>query len=141
MPRALLVDSDNIIREDKYIKNIYNFNLENDLINHYENKETQNEEEKKIDSNFVLLEKENKRKIIKAMNIYLINAGLNDLHFYVKSKISLDKKGVKKTRCYPVFYGDTTKVGKDLVDCLIQELNGQDLFHNFQNRVNGDLLA
>ena len=47
MPRALLVDSDNIIREDKYIKNIYTFNLENDLINHYENKGTQNEEEKK----------------------------------------------------------------------------------------------
>ena len=46
LPRALLVDSDNIIREDKYIKNIYNFNLENDLINHYENKGTQNEEEK-----------------------------------------------------------------------------------------------
>ena len=141
LPRALLVDSDNIIREDKYIKNIFNFNLENDLINHYENKGSQNEEQKKIDSNFVLLENENKRKIIKAMNIYLANAGLNDVHFYVKSKISIDKKGVKKTRCYPVFYGDTTKVGKELVDCLIKELNGQELFHNFQNRVNDELLA
>ena len=141
LPRALLVDSDNIIREDKYIKNIYNFNLENDLINHYENKESQNEEQKKIDSNFVLLENENKRKIIKAMNIYLTNAGLNDVHFYVKSKISIDKKGIKKARCYPIFYGDSTKVGKELVDCLIKEINGQELFQNCQNRVNGELLA
>ena len=141
LPRALLIDSDNIIREDKFIKNIYNFNLEKDLINHYENRGNQNEEQKKIDSNFVLLENENKRKIIKAMNIYLINAGLNDVHFYVKSKISIDKKGVKKTRCYPVFYGDTTKVGKELVDRLIEELNGQELFHNFQNRVNSALLS
>ena len=139
LPRALLVDSDNIIREDKYINNIYNFNLENDLINHYENKGSQNEEQKKIDSNFLLLENENKRKIIKAMNIYLNNSGLTDVHFYVKSKISIDKKGVKKVRCNQVFYGDTTKVGKELVDCLIKELNGQELFHNFQNRVNDNL--
>ena len=43
------------------------------------------------------------------------------------------------TSTYPPL--DTTKVGKELVDCLIKELNGQELFHNFQNRVNGDLLA
>ena len=135
LPRALFVDSDNIIREDKYIKNIYNFNIERDLINYYENKSNKNEDQIKKDSNFVLLENENKRKIIKAMNIYLKEAGLDNVHFYVKSKISIDKKGIKKTRCYPVFYGDTNKEGKELVDNLIKELNGQELFHDFQNEV------
>jgi hypothetical protein len=135
LPRALFVDSDNIIREDKYIKNIYNFNIERDLINYYENKSNKNEDQIKKDSNFVLLENENKRKIIKAMNIYLKEAGLDNVHFYVKSKISIDKKGIKKTRCYPVFYGDTNKEGKELVDNLIKELNGQELFNDFQNEV------
>ena len=55
-----------------------------------------------------------KKKIIKAMNIYIRDAGLNDVHFYVKSKISIDNR-ITKTRCYPVLYEDTTKVGKDLV--------------------------
>ena len=141
LPRALYIDADNVIKQDKYIKNLNYFNLEQHLINNIEEKESETEEQTKIDSNFILLENENKRKIIKAMNIYIRDAGLNDVHFYVKSKISIDKKGITKTRCYPVFYGDTTKVGKELVDCLIKELNGQELFHNFQNRVNGDLLA
>ena len=136
LPRVLFVDSDNIVREDRFIKNIHNFDIERDLINYYESKSNKNEEHRKIDSNFVLLENENKRKIIKAMNIYLKECGLDDVHFYVKSKISIDKKGIKKTRCYPVFYGDSDKVGKELVDNLIKELNGQELFHDFQNKVN-----
>lgn len=138
LPRALFVDSDSIIREDKYIKNIHYFNVERDLINYYENKSSKNDEQKKIDSNFVLLENDNKRKIIRAMNIYIREAGLNDVHFYVKSKISIDKKGITKTRCYPVFYGDTNKVGKDFVENLIKEMNGQELFHDFQNKVNNE---
>ena len=138
LPRALFIDSDNVIRQDKFIKNLHSFDAEKDLINEYEIKSSKNEETKKLDSNFILLENENKRKIIKAMNIYIRDAGLNDVHFYVKSKISIDKKGITKTRCYPVFYGDTTKVGKDLVDNLIRELNGQELFHDIQNKVNGN---
>jgi hypothetical protein len=136
LPRALLVDSDNVIREDRYIKNIYWFNLERDLINYQQNKGSKNEELKKIDSNFVLLENANKKQIIRAMNAYIRDAGLTDVHFYVKSKISIDKKGILKTKCYPVFYGETSKVGKDLVDTLIQELNGQELFQDFQNNIN-----
>ena len=136
LPRALYVDSDNIIQQDKVLKNINSFNIEKDLIYNYEKQSNKSEEQKKIDSNFILLENENKRKIIKAMNIYIRDAGLNDVHFYVKSKVSIDKKGIKKTRCYPVFYGDTTKVGNELVNTLINELNGQELFHDIQNKVN-----
>lgn len=135
LPRALLVDSSNVIREDKFLKSIHTFDLEKDLINHFENKSGSSEEQKKIDSNFVLLENENKRKVIRAMNIYIRDAGLNDVHFYVKSKVSIDKKGIKKTKCYPVFYGDTTKVGKELIDNLIGVLNGQELFRDFRNEV------
>ena len=135
LPRALLVDSSNVIREDKFLRSIHTFVLEKDLINHFENKSGSSEEQKKIDSNFVLLENENKRKVIRAMNIYIRDAGLNDVHFYVKSKVSIDKKGIKKTKCYPVFYGDTTKVGKELIDNLIGVLNGQELFRDFRNEV------
>ena len=138
LPRALFVDSDNIIRQDKFIKNLHGFDAEKELINEYESKNSKIEEQKKLDSNFILLENENKRKIIKAMNIYIRDAGLNDVHFFVKSKISIDKKGIIKTRCYPVFYGDTNKAGKDLIDNLIKELNGQELFHDFQNKVNSN---
>lgn len=137
LPRALYVDSDNVIQQDKVLRNLHSFNLEKDLINNYD-KQNKSEEQKTLDSNFILLENENKRKIIKAMNIYIRDAGLNDVHFYVKSKISIDKKGIKKTKCYPVFYGDTTKVGSELVDTLIHELNKQELFHDIQNKVNGE---
>ena len=138
LPRALYIDSDNVIRQDKYVKNLYYFDLKKDLINSYENKSSENEEQKKIDSNFILLENENKRKIIKAMNHYVRDAGLTDVHFYVKSKISIDKKGITKTSCEPAFYGDATKAGKDLVDNIISEFNGQELFNNIRNKVNSD---
>ena len=135
LPRALFVDSDNVIREDRFIKNIYLFNLERDLINYQQNKPNKNEDLKKIDSNFVLLENANKKQIVRAMNTYIRETGLTDVHFYVKSKINIDRKGILKTKCYPVFYGETSKVGKELIDTLIQELNGQELFQDFQNNI------
>ena len=138
LPRALYIGADNVVKQDKYIKNLNNFNLQQHLINNYEEQETETEEETKIDSNFILLENENKRKLIKAINLYIRDIGLTDVHFYVKSKISIDKKGIKKTRCYPAFYGDATKIGKDLVDKLINELNGQEMFRNIQNKVNDE---
>ena len=95
-----------------------------------------NEEKRKKDSNFILLENDNKRKVIKAINIYMSEIGLTEVHFYVKSKISIDKKGITKTKCYPVFYGDANKEGKDLVDVVINTLNGQELFHDIQNKIN-----
>ena len=130
-PRILYVDSDNVIQQDKVLKNLHYFNLEK-LFEKHKNIN----DDTKVDSNFILLENENKRKIIKAINIYIREAGLNDVHFYVKSKINIDKKGIKKTKCYPVFYGYTSKEGKELVDTLINELNGQELFHDIQNKVN-----
>ncbi len=135
LPRALFVDSDNVIREDRFIKNIYLFNLERDLINYQQNKPNKNEDLKKIDSNFVLLENANKKQIVRAMNTYIRDTGLTDVHFYVKSKINIDRKGILKTKCHPVFYGETSKVGKELIDTLIQELNGQELFQDFQNNI------
>jgi len=70
------------------------------------------------------------------MNIYIREIGLEDVYFYVKSKITVDKKGIKKTRCYPVFYGDSNKLGKEVVDHLIQQLSGQQLFQDIKNQVN-----
>ena len=35
------------------------------------------------------------------MNIYIRDAGLTDVHFYVKSKVSIDKKGIKKLGVTP----------------------------------------
>ena len=58
------------------------------------------------------------------------------LQFNIKSKISIDRKGITKTRCYPIFYGDANKEGKDLIDALIRSLEGQELFHDIQNKVN-----
>ena len=51
-------------------------------------------------------------------------------------KICIDKKGIKKSVCYPIFYGKTTKEGKNMVDNLITILNGQDLFYEIQCKVN-----
>jgi len=82
------------------------------------------------------LDNDNKRKVIKAINIYVNEIGLKGVHFYIKSKISIDRKGITKTRCYPIFYGDANKEGKDLIDALIRSLEGQELFHDIQNKVN-----
>ena len=137
LPRLLKIEEDNVISEDKSIKD-NNFEIEKIIVNKKEEGEIKrkNDERRKKDSNFILLSNEHKRKIIKGLNIYLNEIGLKDVHFYEKSKISIDKKGITKTRCYPIFYGDSTKEGNDLINALIKSLEAQDLFHDIQNNVN-----
>lgn len=135
LPRLIKIEANNIISEDKSIKN-NNFEIEKIIENKKEDANKKNDEYRKKDSNFILLTNEHKRKIIKGINIYLNEIGLKDVHFYVKSKISIDKKGITKTRCYPIFYGDSTKEGNDLINVLIKSLEAQDLFHDIQNNVN-----
>ena len=130
LPRIVYIDSDNIIKADKNIKNLQNFEIIRDLINKDQNNEGRKE------SNFIFLENDNKRKIIKAINIYLKGAGLNEVHFYVANKICIDKNGIKKNKCYPAFYGETNEIGKNMVDNLVDSLNKQELFKNVQNKVN-----
>ena len=135
LPRLIKIESNNIISEDKSIKD-NNFEIEKIIGNIKEDMNKKNDEYRKKDSNFILLSNEHKRKIIKGINIYLNEIGLKDVHFYVKSKISIDKKGITKTRCYPIFYGDSTNEGHDLINVLIKSLEEQDLFHDIQNNVN-----
>ena len=135
LPRILIIGENNIISEDKTIKD-NNFEIEKIISEPNEDKKIKNEERRKKDSNFILLDNENKRKVIKAINIYINELGVQNVHFYVKSKISLDNKGISKTRCYPIFYGDTNKEGKELIDNLIKSLDGQELFHDIQNKIN-----
>ena len=135
LPRLIKIEANNIISEDKSIKN-NNFEIEKIIENKKEDANKKNDEYRKKDSNFILLTNEHKRKIIKGINIYLNEIGLKDVHFYVKSKISIDKKGITKTRFYPIFYGDSTKEGNDLINVLIKSLEAQDLFHDIQNNVN-----
>ena len=132
LPRIVQIDKDNIITEDKTIKNIQNFYL----VEYIMNKNNQNINNKNEESNFIFLENDNKRKIIKAINIYLETAGLNEVHFYVINKISIDKNGIRKIRCNPAFYGETNKTGKIMVDNLVNTLHKQDLFRDVQNKVN-----
>ena len=129
LPRIVHIDSENIIKMDKNIKNLQDFESVRDLIN--KDKETEGKKE----SNFIFLENDNKRKIIKAINIYLKTAGLIDVNFYVVNKISIGKSGIKKIRCYPAFYGETNKIGKYMVDNLVDNLNKQELFKDIQNKV------
>ena len=133
LPRIALLGSDNKIIEDKCIKNIFSFDLENDL---FAGTGTKKKGDQKLNTNFILLENDLKKKVVRSMNTYLKNAGLADVHFYVKSKVCIDKNGVKKTRCYPVFYGETNNMGNNMVENLINILNGQDLFNDVQNRIN-----
>ena len=135
LPRLIKIESNNIFSEDKSIKN-NNFEIEKIIEKKNEGANKTNNDYRKKDSNFILLSNGHKRKIIKGINIYLNEIGLKDVHFYVKSKISIDKKGITKTRCYPIFYGDSNKEGNDLINVLIKSLEGQDLFHNIQNNVN-----
>lgn len=135
LPRIVIINSDNEIIEDKSIKNLQNFHIDGDLVSSNSNR-YRSEDNKKEESNFIFLENDNKRKIIKAINNYLKSAGLNNVNFYVKSKISFDKKGIRKIRCYPVFYGEATKIEKKMVDNLVKTLNRQELFRDVQNKVN-----
>lgn len=134
LPRIAIIGSNGIIKEDKSVKNVSSFDLQRDLINNIGKKEISNEEQMKIDK-FIFLENDAKRKVVKSMNIYLKNKGLNDVHFYVKSKICIDKKGIKKTRCYPVFYGEAKEEGRKMVSNLISILNEQELFNDIQCKV------
>ena len=133
LPRKVIIDSDNVILQDKNIKNLSDFDLtknSNNNINDINNNDIND------NTSFILLENNNKRKIVKTINIYLKSAGWKDVHFYVKSKISIDKNGIKKSRCYPAFYGEATKSEKGMIDNLIKTLNGQELFKDVQNKVN-----
>lgn len=134
LPRISVIGTDGIIYEDKCIKNVNFFEVQKDLLNNMGKKDINSEEQAKNEK-FFYLENENKRKVVKSMNIYLRNNGLNNVHFYVKSKICIDKKGIKKTRCYPVFYGEAKLSDKNKVDNLIASLNSQQLFHDIQCKV------
>lgn len=133
LPRIAMIGSDGVIHEDKYIKNVNVFNLQKDLIN--QGKKGYNSEEQTKIEKFVYLDNENKRKVVKSMNIYLKNNGLNNVHFYVKSKVCIDKKGIKKMRCYPVFYGEAEIKENNMINNLINKLNGQQLFYDIQCKV------
>lgn len=134
LPRVVLVNSNRAIIEDKCIKNIDSFFLQDIL--YPKNKENDNslEDQRQYD-NFIMLENDNKKKVIKSINQYLKNAGLIDVHFYVKTKIDFDKNGRKKTKCKPAFYGDAKREEINIVDNLIAVLNSQDLFCDVQNKV------
>ena len=134
LPRISVIGIDGIIYEDKCIKNVNVFEVQKDLLNIMGKKDINNEEQAKNEK-FFYLENDNKRKVVKSMNIYLRNNGLNNAHFYVKSKICIDKKGIKKTRCYPVFYGEAKLSEKNKIDNLIASLNSQQLFHDIQCKV------
>lgn len=133
LPRVAVIGNENII-EDKYIKNVNTFDIQRDLINILGQRVFNNEEQVKADR-FINLENDGKRKVVKSMNIYLRNNGFNEVNFYVKSKISIDKKGIKKIKCYPVFYGEANNSAKNLIDNLITDLNGQKLFYEIQCKV------
>ena len=133
LPRKVIIDSDNVILQDKNIKNLSDFDLTKNSNNNFIDINNNDISES---TSFILLENNNKRKIVKTINIYLKSAGLKDVHFYVKSKISIDKNGIKKSRCYPAFYGEATKSEKGMIDNLIKTLNGQELFKDVQNKVN-----
>ena len=133
LPRIAIIGADFVIHEDKCIKNVNSFNLQKDVINRGK-KEYNSEEQEKVEK-FVYLDNENKRKVVKSMNIYLKNNGINNVRFYVKSKICIDKRGVKKMRCYPIFYGEAKPEAKNMIDNLINILQGQQLFYEIQCKV------
>ena len=134
LPRIAIIGSNGAIKEDKCIKNVNSFDIQKDLINNIGKKEYSSEDQAKIEK-FISFGNELKRKIVKSMNIYLKNKGLNDVHFYVRSKICIDKKGIKKVRCYPIFYGEAKKESRNMVNNLISILNEQQLFNDIQCKV------
>jgi hypothetical protein len=133
LPRKVIINSDNEILEDKNIKNLSDFDLTKKSMNNFNDINTN---DIRGDTSFIFLENDNKRKIVKAINIYLKSADLKDVHFYVKSKISINKNGIKKSRCYPAFYGEATISEKGMIDNLANTLNSQELFNDVQNKVN-----
>ena len=91
LPRISIIGADGIINEDKCIKNVSFFEVERDLINNDGQKVINMDEQTKNDK-YIYLENDNKRKAVKSVNIYLKDNQLNNVHFYVKSKICIDKK-------------------------------------------------
>ena len=134
LPRISFIDSDGVIVEEKSIKNVTLFDVQKDFISNIGKKGNESEEQTKNEK-FLFLENERKRNIVKSINIYLKKNGLNNTHFYVRAKISIDKKGIKKTRCYPIFYGEAKLEEKKMIDNLIYSLNEQQLFHDIQCKV------
>lgn len=130
LPRIVVIGPDGLIREDKCV-NVNNFDIEKNLINNKTPKQYTSEEQAKNDK-FIYLENEYKRNVVKSMNIYLKNNGLNNVRFFVKSKICIDKKGIKKARCNPEFYGEASAEGKQMIDNLIISLKQQQLFNDIQ---------
>lgn len=135
LPRIAWIDSNSIIKENKSIKNILYFDIKRDLI-----RKINRDDDEENDTNFIYLENYQKRKIIKAINVYLKQAELKGVHFYVKSKISIDKNGIKKMKSYPAFYGEATRGEMSMVNNLVNTLNKQDLFKNVENKVNYDFI-
>ena len=135
LPRIVWIDSNNIIKENKSIKNILYFDIKRDLI-----RKNNRDDDDENDTNFIYLENNQKRKIVKAINVYLKQANLKGAHFYVKSKISIDKNGIRKMKCYPAFFGEATREEMCMVNNLVNYLNKQDLFKNVENKVNYDFI-
>lgn len=134
LPRIAWIDSNNIIKENKSIKNILYFDIKRDLIRKSRDDDEEN------DTNFIYLDNYQKRKIVKAINVYLKQASLKGVHFYVNSKISIDKNGIRKMKCYPAFFGEATREEMSMVNNLVNYLNKQDLFRNVENKVNYDFI-
>ena len=134
LPRIAIIGSNGSIKEDKYVKNVNSFDIQRDLINNIGKKEYNSEDQAKSEK-FIYMENDSKRKIVKSMNIYLKNKGLNDVHFYVRSKICIDKKGIKKIRCYPIFYGEAKEEGRKMVSNLLSILNKQELFNDIRCKI------
>ena len=134
LPRIAIIGSNGSIKEDKYIKNVNSFDIQRDLINNIGKKEYNSEDQAKSEK-FIYMENDSKRKVVKSMNIYLKNKGLNDVHFYVRSKICIDKKGIKKIRCYPIFYGEAKEEGRKMVSNLLSILNKQELFNDIRCKI------
>lgn len=134
LPRVASIGADGIVREDKFVNNLNMFDLQRDLIN-YTGKREYNSEELAKTEKYIYLENETKRNLVKSMNIFLRKNGLNNVHFYVKSKICIDKKGIKKIRCYPVFYGEAKEEGRNIITNLISNLSEQQLFYDIQCKV------
>ena len=134
LPRIAVIGAEGIVHEDKFVKNLNMFDLQRDIINNTGKREYNSEELTKTEK-YIYLENETKRNLVKSMNIFLRKNGLNDVHFYVKSKICIDKKGIKKIKCYPVFYGEAKEEGRNIITNLISNLCEQQLFYDIQCKV------
>lgn len=134
LPRAVFVNSINTIINDKPIENFYSFDIQEDLLKEPEYPSLS--EENDLNNNFILLDNAAKKKVVKAINLHIKNnIGLEEVHFYVKSKINIDRNGIIKTKCSPAFYGEAKESDINMIENFIGVLNKQGLFHNIQDKV------